>query len=153
MPAVQPLPTPAQIDLARRLELALSARNPDLVESTVNEASSMLHQVHVPALIALAEAPWHHRHEDVVHALQELRSPDSIAALERTAFSTHAYLAYDNNYALARKCTWALADIGSREAQEALMRIAKCGDPTIAAYAQKRLDNWEKELRRKGGCR
>ena len=147
---MQKEPTNAQIDAAKRLELALSTHNAGLVESAVNQASSVLHPIHVPALILLAEAPWHQRHEDVVHALQLLRSPVAVGALERAAFSTHEYLAYDHNYALARKCTWALADIGTPEAQQALARIANCDDLTIAGYAKKRLDNWKEELPRKG---
>jgi len=148
--AVQPQPTSTQIEMAKRLEFALSTRNLDLVESAVSEAYSALHEIYVPTLIALAEAPWHQRHEDVVHALQILRSPKAISALEQATFSRHEYLAYDNNYALARKCTWALADIGTREAHGALTRIAECSDPTIAAYAKKRLDNWQREVHRKG---
>lgn len=112
-------PPHAQIELARRLESALSSRNPKQVEFAVNDAFPVLHSVHVPALIALAEAPWHERHEDIVRALQILRSPEAVGALERTTLSNHEYLANDNNYALARKCTWALADIGTVEAKEA----------------------------------
>jgi len=146
-------PTETQIEAARRLESAIGARDPESVESAVSQAFPVLHPVHAPALILLAEASWHQRHEDVVKALQELRSPDAVGALERTAFSVHEYLAYDNNHALRRKCTWALADIGTPEAQEALTRIANCNDPITAEYARKRLDNWQRELPRKGGWR
>lgn len=143
-------PTEAQIAAAEHLENAIVAKDARLVELAVTSAFSELHPMHAPALIRLAEVPWHHSHEDVVHLLQMLRSPDAVAALERVTFSKHEYLAYDNNYALARKCTWALADIGSPEAYDSLTRIAKCNDPTIAGYAKKRLENWERELPRKG---
>jgi hypothetical protein len=146
---VPPPPTNLQVEAAKQLDLALNTQNPDLVESAVNHASSILHPIHAAALVRLAEASWHRRHEDVVHALQVLRTPDAVAALERTAFSAHEYLAYDKSYALARKCTWALADIGTPEAYEALGRIAACNDPAIAEYARKRLDNWQRELSRK----
>ena len=144
--------TEEQLRAARSLESAIHSRNPKSAESAVIQAFSVLHQIHVPALIQLAEAPWHQCHEDVVRGLQELRDPDAVSALERVTFSKHHYLAYDHNYALARKCTWALADIGTQEAREALMRIATCEDRILASYAQKRLDKWEKELPRKGGC-
>ena len=109
-----------------------------------------LHPIHVPLLISLANAPWHSSHEDVVMALQQLRNPAAVAILEKVTFSIHKYLDYDENFGLARKCTWALADIGSPEAHQALTRIAGCKNAMIAAYAKKRLDNWEQELDRKG---
>lgn len=143
-------PTEAQIEIGKHLESAIRARNPELVESALSAAFPGLHPIHAPALILLAEDPWHQRHEDVVLALQDLRSPEAVDALERTTFSVHQHLAYDENSGLARKCTWALADIGTPEAREALVRIANCKNPTIAGYAKKRLDNWQKELPRKG---
>ena len=143
-------PTESQIEAVARLESAIRARNPELAESAIFQAFSVLHPVHAPALILLIEAPWHQRHEDVVRAIQQLRSPDAVDALERTAFSVHEYLAYDEDFGLARKCTWALADIGTPEAQQALGRLAACNNSIIASYAQKRLDNWEDELHRKG---
>jgi hypothetical protein len=149
-PTEGPPPTEEQLRAATFLESVIHSRNPKQAESAVIQASSALHPIHAPALIQLAEAPWHQRHEDVVHALQQLRSPEAVSTLERVTFSNHAYLAYDNNHALARKCTWALADIGTQEAQQALKRIAGCTDPTIAGYAKKRLDNWQKESHRKG---
>ena len=142
-------PTESQIEAARRLDSAIRLRNPELAESAICGAFS-LHPIHAPALILLAEASWHQRHEDVVRYLQQLRSPAAVDALERTAFSIHEYLAYDEDFGLARKCTWALADIGTPAAHQALTRLADCNNPTIAGYAKKRLDNWQKELPRKG---
>jgi hypothetical protein len=98
----------------------------------------------------LADAPWHFSHEDVVHALQRLRSPEAVGLLERTAFSVHKYQDYDETFGLARKCTWAPADIGTPEARLALARLANCNNSFIAVYAKKRLDQWERELHRKG---
>jgi hypothetical protein len=147
---MEPEPTESQIEAARRLETAIHVRNSELAESAISGAFSILHPIHAPALILLAEAPWHQRHEDVVRALQQLRSSDAVDALERTAFSVHEYLAYDGDFGLARKCTWALADIGTPAAHQALTRLAECNNPTIAGYAKKRLDNWQKELPRKG---
>lgn len=74
-------PTETQIEAARCLESAIGARDPESVESAINQAFPVLHPIHVPALILLAEASWHQRHEDVVKALQELRSPDAVGAL------------------------------------------------------------------------
>lgn len=148
---MQPSPTDAQIRVRDSLEAAIRDRDSNLVEATLFEAFTIgLHPVHTTALIVLADADWHLRQEDVVGALQDLRSPSAVDVLERCAFSVHEHLAYDDNFGLARKCTWAIADIGTNEAREALRRIANCDNSTIAGYAKKRLDNWEKELHRKG---
>ena len=65
------------------------------------------------------------------------------------AVVTHQYLDYDEFFGLARKCTWALADIGTPEANTALQELSQVDNQTIADYAQERLDKWEQELYRK----
>jgi len=104
----------------------------------------------VPTLIALLRAKWHEEHEDLARWLQDLRDPRAVDALYEVALTKHGYLEHDNSYALARKCTWALADIGTAEAQEKLRLLARSEDPEIAGYAQKRLDHWTAEMARKG---
>ena len=47
------------------------------------------------------------------------------------------------------KFTWALADIGTPHARDALTRISNCDNPIIASCAKQRLDNLEKERDRK----
>ena len=94
--------------------------------------------------------PWHKRHEDIALTLQHLRVPSTVDVLAKAALVKYDHLAYDDSHAFARKCTWALADIGTLEARAHLERLARADDTEIAAYAQKRLDNWEVELHRKG---
>jgi hypothetical protein len=103
-----------------------------------------------PLLAELLLVPWHQKHEDIALALQRLRVPATIDALARAAVIKHSYLAYNDSHALARKCTWALADIGTPEARAHLENLAGVDDAEIASYAQKRLDNWDDELGRKG---
>jgi hypothetical protein len=104
----------------------------------------------VPTLAGLLAMPWHHSHEDIVGALQKLKDPRAVEALYEAALASHDYLAYDELFGLARKCTWALADIGTAEALAKLRLLATCDNQRIASYAQKRIDSWEKEKRRKG---
>ena len=85
-----------------------------------------------------------------MRVLQDLCVPETADALATAALIKHEYLEYDNSYAFARKCTWALADIGTPQALANLEYLAQTSDPDVAAYAQKRLDNWEHELHRKG---
>lgn len=58
-------------------------------------------------------------------------------------------LDYENSYALARKCTWALADIGTADAKLALQNLSNVADQEISLYARKRLQQWSLEINRK----
>ncbi|MEZ6038528.1 MAG: hypothetical protein R3F29_13690 [Planctomycetota bacterium] len=100
-------------------------------------------------LVEALPMTWHYRHEDLAHSLQQLKYVPAIDALAEAALTKHEYLDYDNSYALARKCTWALADIGTDAAKGKLEALSRCGDPTIEGYAQKRLDSWSEEIGRR----
>jgi HEAT repeat protein len=139
------------LNIIEMLEAAALSRAPDFVERAVQCAyADGLKAAYVPALIAILKNSEHHRHEDVVTALQTLKDPISADALFNAAFIEHEYLNYDEHFGLARKCTWALADIGSPEARSFLERLAASSNKFIAAFAQERLDCWEKEKQRKG---
>lgn len=91
-----------------------------------------------------------HPNEDVVRALQQLKTAGAEGALERAAFDRRGFDTIDEGLAIARKCTWTLADIGSSEARDGLERLAGGADAEVAAFAQKRLDAWDAEGHRKG---
>ena len=130
---------------------AIEARDAERVEFALYDCyKSGLTPEHVPALMGLLGQAWHYRHEDVVHALQELKDQRAVDALFEEAHATYEYLAYDEFYGLARKCTWALADIGTPEAKAKLEALAREDNKVVAGYARKRLDQWENELDRKG---
>jgi hypothetical protein len=97
-------PTEAQKDAGNRLETAMQAQDSDLVRDGITRTyAAGLHPIHSPLLISLADAPWHFCHEDVVFGLQQLKNPAAIAILEKTAFSVHKYLDYDENFGLRPK--------------------------------------------------
>lgn len=130
---------------------AIDARDADALEHAVSAAF----EVGLPSDLVdiLADAllmPWHRRHQDLALALQTLRDPSSVAALFAAANAQYDYLGYDESFGLARKCTWALADVGTSEAKERLRDLSRSTNTVIAAYAKKRLDRWEHELPRKG---
>ena len=135
----------------RELHSAIEAKDDERVELALDECfrSGFTHD-HVPALIELLGQPWHSRHEDVVSVLQKLRDPRAVDALFKEAHATYEYLEYDEFYGLARKCTWALADIGTPEAKAQLEALACEGNELVAGYARRRLDRWASELARKG---
>jgi hypothetical protein len=105
--------------------------------------------VFMPLLITMLELPWHHSHEGIVDTFQHLRAPEPVEALYRTALAEHLYLAYDAFFGLARRCTYALAYIGTAEAYTKLHVLANCDNPIIAAHAQEHIDYREEEKLRK----
>ena len=105
-----------------------------------------------PVLAELLLLPWHYEHENIALELQGLRVPATADALAQAALVKYDYLDSDDSHAFARKCTWALADIGTPEARAHLENLAHADDAEIAGYAQRRLDNWDKELSRKGSA-
>jgi hypothetical protein len=139
-------------EIKAALEEAIEAQDADAFEDAVSAAwRADLPRELSGVLGAALLMPWHTRHEDLASALQRLKDPRTIDVLFKAATSRHAYLEYDEFFGLARKCTWALADIGTPEAKEQLQQLARGQNQVIAAYAQKRLDHWERERHRKIG--
>lgn len=122
------------------LDKARQERSPEDVELSlilVGKFGSLPSALHI--LNQLLAEGWHYRHEDIALALEELHDPSSIEPLYRAALSRHEYLDYDDGYALARKCTWALYKIGTPEAFERLRDLSRGENLVIAGYARKRL--------------
>ena len=138
-------PTDVRAELLR----AIDARDANAFECAVAAAFGAGLPVDLANVLAAALLmPWHTRHEDLATALQRMKDPGAIDALFEAALSRHDYLDYDEFFGLARKCTWALADIGTPAARDRLRELGRAKNATIAGYAQK-LDSWEKELPRK----
>jgi HEAT repeat protein len=123
------------------LERAHVDRNADDVDYALLLAHTVgLTAAHVPILNQLLLEPWHQKHEDIASVLQRLQDPRGVESLYTAAQATHAYLDYDEVFGLARKCTWALAKIGTPEALESLRRLAKgASSEIVRGYAAKRL--------------
>lgn len=135
-------------DLCRSVE----TRDESEIDQALDGAFEVgLRSEFAPPLIQLLDLTVHRRHEDIVLGLQQLKDPRAVDSLCRAVFVKHDYLNYDEFFGLARKCTWALADIGTTEARSKLRLLASSENPVIARYAQKRLDNWEEEQERKRG--
>ncbi len=133
-----------------KLKTAINSNSADLAEKAVAEVHTFGYESEfAPYLIELLETKWHFRHEDIVLALQATKDNRATKTLLKTAKIKFEYLDYDNSYSLSRKCTWALADIGTDESKKALEELSQWHDKEIAEYAQKRLNNWEAEKNRK----
>ena len=133
------------------LRQAVEARDPDEFEDALNLCSGLeLLEGAAELLISVLMQDWHTWHEDVASVLQDLRWPGAVDALRQRALSAPPdYLASDNGEALARKCTWALADTGTPDAKAALKGLEACDIPAVCEYARKRLERWDAEMARK----
>lgn len=101
-------------------------------------------------LCQIFESDWHESHEDMARSFQNASNPVTAVSLFKVALTEFEYLSWNDNYPLQRKCTWALADIGTLEAKDFLEQIKEAANDTIAEFAEKRLINWDAEFRRKG---
>jgi hypothetical protein len=104
---------------------------------------------YIELLTQLAEEKWHISHENIISALDRLIkkerpvrliSPAAIDLFYRTALSKHDYLDFDEAFALAVKCVWALGNIGTMDAVRRLGELLHCGNPIIEENALQQLD-------------
>lgn len=93
----------------------------------------------VPVLNELLVCSWHEQHENIAMALQKFRSPSSVNNLFQTINTKYQYLDYDDSYALAVKCIWALGDIGNELAKGKLEELLYSPNKIISENAMKQL--------------
>jgi len=82
---------------------------------------------------------WHMQHENIAMAFQQLKDPLAVDGLYHMATTRYPYLDYDEAYALAVKCIWALKAIDTPLAGEKLRLLAKSDNPIIVRNARERL--------------
>lgn len=95
---------------------------------------------HVDILCHLIEADWHYSHEDVVGALDKLRTSDAVEALYNATLWIPKSLEYDDSRALAVKAIWALGRIPSAEARANLEILAHSNDTIVRSAAIEQLN-------------
>ena len=99
---------------------------------------------HIDVLRRLAEAEWHYSHEDVVEALDSLRTSDAVEALFRATQWVPKSLEYDDSRALAVKAIWALGKIPGTAAETKLETLARSGDAILRKTAMEQLESRNK---------
>ena len=87
----------------------------------------------------LVEADWHYSHEDVVEALDGLRTPDAVDALFRATQWIPKSLEYDDSRALAVKAIWALGKISGSEAETKLETLTHSDNAILRESAGEQL--------------
>ncbi len=125
-------------DITRELESALARRDATALGRLVSTAASLGWSVQwAPVFAKLLVERWHSLHEDLASALQDLREPSTIDALFAVAHDAAPYNDVDDGRALARKCVWALHDIGARDHLRRL--AATAGDAETRGHATNKL--------------
>lgn len=87
---------------------------------------------------------WHYRHEDILHGLQPLKTPESIGYVTSFLEDTPDYLVADEDdrhSMIAHQASWVLAALGTSEAYERLRYLASAKQlrPIVRTELQYRL--------------
>lgn len=87
-------------------------------------------------------SPDHSEHEDLIALLQRAKDPYAIPTLRQAVLMKSAlkHLDYDDYGAYYKKCFWALAAIGTKEALAVIQEFSNSSDPVLAEAANYRLD-------------
>lgn len=94
----------------------------------------------LPILEPILVEDWHQSHEDIAFLLQKLKSPSSAKWLFQAATMNFDYLEYDEFFALARKCMWALAAINTPESRKMIQELATVDNEVICEHAEEQLE-------------
>lgn len=126
-------------------ELLISAyneKNSDDIYFIINLVSyfKLINETYIEIFCKLLNSHSHYMHEDIARQLQLLKAEKAIEVLYQTALTKFEYLEYDNSYVLARKCMWALGDIGTDKAIEKLRFLANVDDEELREYAMEQFN-------------
>jgi hypothetical protein len=126
---------------SRLLEDAYRAQDGDDLECALAVGFTFgFAREHMDILCHSVGADWHVRHEDVVSALDDLRSSDAVEALFHATQWIPKYLDYDDSRALAVKAIWAIGNIPGTEAETKLEALALSNDAILRKTAVEQLE-------------
>ena len=108
------------------LEKAYNEKNGDSVDILISAIYmfELYSEKFVDILCKLTKEEWHGKHEDIVFYLQQLELPSTIDCIYELATSNFEKYQWDDNFALVRKCCFALGDINTPKAKEKLELLA-----------------------------
>jgi len=94
----------------------------------------------VDILCKLTKEEWHGKHEDIVFYLQQMELSSTIECIYELAISDFEKYRWDDNFALARKCCFALGDINTPKAKEKLESLLQSDEEMIRKHAMEQLE-------------
>lgn len=95
---------------------------------------------YIDILCKLMIETWHYQHENIASIFQKIKSPRTIECLYKTALTQFEYLEFDEAYALAVKCIWALGEINTIESREKLNLLLQSENEIIKENATNQLN-------------
>ncbi len=99
---------------------------------------------YVDILCKLMNETWHFQHENIAMIFQKIKSPKTIDCLYNAALTQFDYLEFDEAFALAVKCIWALGDINTLESKEKLKLLTQSENKIIKDNAINQLNRSNK---------
>lgn len=97
-------------------------------------------QDYVDILCKLMQETWHFQHENIASIFQKIKSPKTVDCLYKAALTQFEYLEFDEAFALAVKCIWALGEINTPESREKLKQLAQSENKIIKDNAMNQLN-------------
>ena len=90
--------------------------------------------------IKLAKEEFHEEHETIASYFQGFHLPQTIDSIYELATSNFEKYRWDDNFALVRKCCFALGDINTPKAKEKLELLLQSEEETIRKHAMEQLN-------------
>mgnify|MGYP000902189878 FL=1 len=90
--------------------------------------------------IKLAKEEFHEEHETIASYFQRFHLPQTIDCIYNLAISNFEKYQWDDNFALVRKCCFALGDINTPKAKEKLESLLQSDEEMIRKHAMEQLE-------------
>jgi len=132
------------VDISKNPRYICGLLETTLVEQEANDVEYLLTAIfhfklfiedYVDILCKLADETWHFQHENIASIFQKIKSPKTVECLYKTTLTQFDYLEFDDSFALAVKCIWALGDINTVESRKKLELLTQSGNEIISKNA------------------
>lgn len=132
------------VDISKNPRYICGLLETTLVEQEANDVEYLLTAIfhfklfiedYVDILCKLADETWHFQHENIASIFQKIKSPKTVECLYKTTLTQFDYLEFDNSFALAVKCIWALGDINTVESRKKLELLTQSENEIISKNA------------------
>ncbi|RKO80839.1 hypothetical protein C5E04_16525 [Pectobacterium parmentieri] len=126
--------------ISKEIGIASKKENADELEDAITLVFIFNEKdVPVEQLNFLLLEHWHYKHEDIASLLQDIRSESSVECLFKAIQEDYKYLSFDDSYALAIKCIWALGGINNENAKSKLSELCQSDIAIIKSNAENQL--------------